>query len=649
MIGTVLQNKYTIEKKIGEGGFAKVYRGFHEQLKRPVAVKFLEEKGGNDAFKVRFLREAESMANLNHPNIVTVYDCAEHDGKPYMVMEYVDGPTLLELVAQSQPTIPQVCTVATQICQGMSYAHKQGIIHRDLTLRNIMVSKGAQWDAFQVKILDFGLAKLLHEEAQTTGKSTMGTPYYMAPEQLRNEAIDGRVDIFAFGVGLARMVNGRFPFEAEHPAALMYLIMHETELQFADGVHERMKDLVQRCLEKDPRTRASDFGALVPELEEIRRSCETIAGVSSTLTGLSGLADRSSKRNPYLNRVMIKHPSEFFGRSREIRKIYSRLDAPHPQSISVVGDRKIGKSSLLNYIYHPRNRRRYMQNHENAIFVYLDFQRETEHDVPTFIDFLFNMFAYECRDGHDYTKREKSLDQLKAVIEELNAEGKRIIILMDEFEAITRNKNFEESFFSYLRSLANSYRVAYVTSSYEDLQRMCHAKDISDSPFFNIFSNLPLRPFGREEAMDVIVAPSQAEGVPLERHAEKIMQLAGYFPLFLQVACSSVFEFLVDDPKAEPDWAEIERAFTDEVDQHYRFVWERMDEPARENLGRIAAGKTIGTRFKFVNEELERRGYLVASGKGLDICSSSFKGFVMRQAGDGKGKRGFLGLLGRRG
>jgi serine/threonine protein kinase len=647
MIGTVLQNKYTIEKKIGEGGFGKVYRGYHEQLKRPVAVKVLGEKGVNDAFRVRFLREAESMAKLTHSNIVAVYDYAEHQGVPYMVMEYVDGPTLLELVNQSQPTMPQVCSIAAQICQGMSYAHRHGIIHRDLTLRNIMVSKGEQPEGFQVKILDFGLAKLLHEHAETTGKSNIGTPYYMAPEQLRNEAIDGRVDIFAFGVGLARMVNGRFPFEAEHPAALMYIILQETELEFAEGVPEAMKDIVQRCLEKDPRTRANDFGALIPEFEGIRRSCEAIVGVTGTITGLSTLADRSSKRNPYLNRVMIKHSSEFFGRSREIRKIYSRLDAPHPQSISIVGDRKIGKSSLLNYIYHPRNRRRYMENHENTIFIYLDFQRDSEHDVPTFIDFLFSMFAYECGNAHDYTKHQKTLDQLKAVIEELNSEGKRIVILMDEFEAITRNKNFEESFFSYLRALANSYRVAYVTSSHEDLQKMCHAKDISDSPFFNIFSNLPLRPLTREEAIDLIRVPSKAEAVPLERHAEKIIDLAGYFPLFLQIACSSVFEYLVDDPDGEPDWGDIETTFMDEVDQHYRFVWERMDEPARENLGRIAAGKTTGARLKFVNEQLERRGYLVESSGRLDICSSSFKGFVMRQAGERKPKRGFLGLLGR--
>jgi archaellum biogenesis ATPase FlaH len=501
----------------------------------------------------------------------------------------------------------------------------------------------------EVKILDFGLAKLLHDEVQTTGKG-MGTPYFMAPELIRNEGVDGRVDIFAFGVGLARMINGRFPFEAEHPAALMYLILNEFDVEFADGVPESLQELVLHCLEKDPRNRVSEFDAIIPELEAIGEGCTKVDdGAAITLSGIGAFADRSSKRNPYLNRVMINYPSDFFGRSREIRKIYSRLDAPHPQSISVVGERRIGKSSLLNYVYQSRNRRRHMQNHENAIFAYLDFQREADHDVPKFIDFLFNMFTYESKNGRDYASREKSLDQLKEVIQELHNEGKRVVILMDEFEAITRNEKFQESFFSYLRSLANSYRVAYVTSSYEDLQQMCHAKDISDSPFFNIFSNLPLRPFARDEAVELITVPSQTEGVPLEPHVPRILELAGHFPLFLQIACSTVFEFLVDNPDGEPNWKQIKKSFADEVEQHYRFIWERMDDPARENLGRIASGKTISKRFEFVNEDLERRGYLIESSGGLDLCSSSFKGFVMKQESERRGKRGFLGRLGRRG
>jgi len=146
----------------------------------------------------------------------------------------------------------------------------------------------------------------------------------------------------------------------------------------------------------------------------------------------------------------------------------------------------------------------------------------------------------------------------------------------------------------------------------------------------------------------MITVLSTAEGVPLEAHAPKILELAGLFPIFIQIACSNVFEFLVENPDTEPDWSEISRSFMDEVDQHYRFIWERMDAPSRENLGRIAAGKTINKKLAFVNEELERRGYLVDSDAGLNICSSSFEGFVVREGGQQGRKKGLLGFLGKR-
>jgi serine/threonine protein kinase len=647
VIGSVIQDRYKVERKIGEGGFATVYRGFHNKLKRPVAIKVLKEEYlTNEGIKVRFLREAESMARLSHPNIVTVYDQGEYKGQPYFIMEFVNGPNLLDLVTKTSLSIGQVCRLGVQVCDGMAYAHKQSVIHRDLTLKNIMITEenGDQ----QAKVLDFGLAKVLSDEVQSSGREMIGTYYYLSPEQLRNEEIDPRVDIFAFGVGLHRIVTGEFPFYAEHPAALMYLILNEYDIHFKEEVPPAMRELILRCLEKDCRSRIASFEEVRSELETIKHSAEKVAkdDVVSTVSDIT-IDQRGSKRNPYLNRVMIQNPADFFGRSREIRRIYSRLDAPRPQSISVVGERRIGKSSLLNHIYQARTRRQHMQNYENAIFVYLDFQQESEFDVPKFIDFLFNMFSYESKNGRDYTKHEKTLDQLKQVIQELQDEGKRIIMLLDEFEAITNNDRFEEHFFSYLRSLANSYRVAYVTSSYKDLQEMCHNKDISDSPFFNIFSNLPLRPFTREEAMELIVVPSEREGLPLEKHADKILDLAGTFPLFLQVACSNVFEFLVENPDEDPNWDEIKEMFTSEVEQHYRHIWDHMDAPARENLSRIARGKTINKKFKFINEELERRGYIVETSDGTRVCSASFREFVAKQSGGDGG--GFLSSLFRRG
>ena len=648
MIGTVLQDKYRIEKKIGEGGFARVYRGTHLQLQRPVAIKMLIDVGERANFRARFLREAESMAQLSHPNIAVVHDFAEFKGQPYLVMELIDGPTLMELASKASLTLPQVCAIESGVCHGMAHAHSQGIIHRDLTLRNIMLSR-ASGDGGVAKILDFGLAKVVHEDVQTTGKP-IGTPYYMAPEQLRNDQIDQRIDIFAFGVGLYRLVNGRFPFEAEHPAALAYLIVNEFNIEFANGIPARLKDLILGCLEKDPKDRIGRFDDIIPEMEAVKAELESSdSSMSSSLAGLAAFADRSSKRNPYVNRVMINHPGDFYGRTREVRKIYSRLDASHPQSMSVVGDRRIGKSSLLNYIYHSRNRRRFMQSNENSIFVYLDFQQNVDYDVPGFITFLITKFSYESKSGHDFTTGEKTLDQLKNVVEELNNEGKRIIILMDEFEVITRNKRFDEHFFSFLRALANRYKVAYVTSSYEDLQKLCHNKDISDSPFFNIFSTMPLRPFKREEAVELIESPSDKEGVPLGSYADRIIEMAGLFPICLQIACSSVFEFLVDNPDADPDWGEVTRTYMEEAAQHYQFVWDHFDEPARQNLRRIASGKAINKEYRFVNEQLERRGYLVSQDGRPDLCSRTFRSFVLEQAAGQRSPRSVFGsLFGRR-
>jgi serine/threonine-protein kinase len=332
-----------------------------------------------------------------------------------------------------------------------------------------------------------------------------------------------------------------------------------------------------------------------------------------------------------------------------VRKIYSRLDAPHPQSISIVGDRRIGKSSLLNYIYLRKNRKKQMQNYANAIFVYLDFQGSADFTIPRFIDFLFNVFRYETGSGSQYVRGTKDLDLLRDAVQELHEKGRRIIVLMDEFESITRNPNFDEGFFSFLRALANNYRVAYVTSSCDELQRMCHNQDISDSPFFNIFSNLPLRPFTHEAALDLIRVPSETEGVPLAAHAERILALAGHFPLYLQIACSCAFEQMIENQETAPDWGRIATAFEDEVAPHYQFVWERMEEPEKENLLRLAQGRKISRRYEFVNENLARRGYLDAGDGGYRIFSDSFARYVARQGRGGK-KGSFLrSLLGRGG
>jgi serine/threonine protein kinase len=637
MIGQVWQDRYQIEKLLGRGGLGRVYRAVDLKLKRPVAIKVLTDIGDQDRFQAQFAHEAETLAKLNHPNIVSVYDCSEHGGQPYLVMELVDGAALLEVVAE-KPLMPrQVRAVALQVCDAMAYAHEHGIIHRDLTLRNIMVVKEGHQDLC-VKILDFGLAKLLGKDSRSSGRMMQGTPSCMSPEQVLGEKVDGRADIFSFGVGLYRMLTDHFPFEAEHPAALLYLIVHEPCPQIDASVPSELQALVHHCLEKAPEDRPGSFADLRIAFEGLQLGPKSADSNDTRIPARSTAASTPYRHNPYLNRVMIKDPNDFFGRDREIRKIYSRLDAPHPQSVSIVGDRRIGKSSLLNYIHHRRNRRRFMQNWTKTIFIYLDFQTRVDFDVPKFVEFLLGVLSFDHDDGRASRVTEYSLEQLRNVAQALHNQGKRIIILMDEFEIITRNERFGADFFSFLRSLANSYQVAYVTSSRDDLQLMCHNKDISDSPFFNIFSSLPLRPFRREEAVALITEPSAREKVPLAQHADRILQLAGRFPLYLQIACSSAFEHLANSPGRKPDWEKIRATFRQEVLPHYRFLWDSMERKEVEVLSCLVNGNPISRKHAFVAENLLRRGYLDEDSGGPVLFSTSFREFGADQLDHGPGR-----------
>jgi serine/threonine protein kinase len=630
MIGKVIEGKYRIDKKIGQGGFGEVYRGSDLNLKRDVAIKILTDAGHEETFKKRFLRESELMAKLMHPNIVTVFDFGEFENRPYLVLEYVNGPPLMEMTEKAGIPLKKVYEYALQACKGMAYAHGQGIIHRDLTLNNIMVN-----ERDEVKIVDFGLAKLMTPDARTTIQFA-GTPYYLAPEQIQGDEIDHRIDIFSFGVGLFRLVNGHFPFDAEHPAAVYYEIVHETDVEFIRDVPQELKEVLLKCLEKNPANRYQDFNAVSADIKKLIPSSadSTVEAPAAPVSYV-----RSSKKNPYLSRVMIVNPEDFFGRKKEVTRIYSRLDAPHPQSIAVVGERRMGKSSLLNYIYHRKNRKQFMQNYHNSIFAYMDFQRSPDITVSKFIDILFSMFEFEQKKELPAIPGEKNLDHLRDTIQELSNKDMRVIILMDEFEMITNNQKFDMQFFSFLRFLANNYKVAYITSSAKDLQQLCHTKDIADSPFFNIFSNLPLRPFGHDEAFELIAVPSQREGIMLAPYAERIIELSGLFPLYLQIACSNVFEYLLENRGAEPEWTEIARSYMEEVQPHYSFVWEKMDEPSKDVICRVAKGSGFGNKDRHIAEELVRRGYLRDENGKFIVSSSSLRDYVLDASHTVAGKK----------
>lgn len=638
----VIDGKYRLESRIGRGNFGSVYKALDERLGRQVAVKIISWDSSDQDFLETFERESRSLARLNHGNVVTVHDFGECPEGPFMVMEFVEGTTLESMVATGPLDQRMVIELYHQVAVGMEHVHANRIIHRDLSLNNIMVGRSEQ-GLLTAKIVDFGLVKFLGAATGTKGLSGLGTPSYMAPEQIVGEALDHRADIFAFGVGLFRMLHGRFPFEAEHPAAVAYLIMYENVPDCDPTIDAGLRELVHHCLQKSKEDRPEGFHEIVQRFEKMKSLPSSRVDRQPESQRPVERPVRSSKRNPFLNRVMIRSRQEFVGRDKEVRRIYSRIDASHPQSVSIVGERRIGKSTLLNFIYNKNNRREFMTNSADSLFVYLDFQRMADFTVDRFVQFLFGVLELES--GRSLGLDEScGLEALRDAVKKIHDSGKRIIILMDEFEVITGNERFEADFFSFLRSLANSYRVAYVTSSCDELQQLCHNQDISDSPFFNIFSNLPLRAFTPEEARRLVVEQSEREGLPLEAWADRIIGLAGCFPIFVQIASSALFEEMLDVGDGEPNWSHVESVFMDEAAPHFEFFWEHCTPEERENLARIVRGAPTSRKFAFINESLQRRGYLKPQGSSYVMTSTALAQFISKHegfAGGGKLKAFF--------
>lgn len=223
MIGQTISH-YKILEKLGEGGMGVVYKAEDTRLKRVVALKFLPSDLTRDLeAKERFIREAQAASALNHPNICSIHTIEEFQGQQFLDMEFVDGKVLSALISEKELSLPEILRISIQIAEGLCAAHKKDIVHRDIKPDNIMLT-----DDGLVKIMDFGLAKLKGTSTLTKPHSTLGTLFYMSPEQAQGIDVDQRSDIFSFGVVLYEMIARRRPFQGEHEAAVLYTLVNET-------------------------------------------------------------------------------------------------------------------------------------------------------------------------------------------------------------------------------------------------------------------------------------------------------------------------------------------------------------------------------------------------------------------------------------
>lgn len=266
-------SQYKILDKLGEGGMGIVYKAHDLTLDRIVALKFLPSYLTTDSTeKERFYHEARAASSLNHPNISTIYEIKEFEGKLYIAMEYVEGKTAKKLIEQESLTIKRVLDLAIQICDGLASAHEKGVVHRDIKSDNIMITPKSQ-----VKIMDFGLAKVKGATKLTKAGSTIGTAAYMSPEQAQGEEVDLRSDIFSFGVVLYELLTGKLPFRGEHQAALMYSLINEPPqpiARFNEKVTPEIERIVGKALEKDREDRYQHIDDAMSDLRRERKHLE---------------------------------------------------------------------------------------------------------------------------------------------------------------------------------------------------------------------------------------------------------------------------------------------------------------------------------------------------------------------------------------
>jgi serine/threonine protein kinase len=292
--------RYAIERRLAQGGMGTVFLARDPAIDRLVAIKLMRHGFEDPRLRDRFTREAQSIGRMHHQNIVTVFDVGEHEGEPFIAMEYVEGRTLANVIARKETSLARTLQITDELCAGLHYAHQTGIVHRDIKPANIMVDS-----AGTVKILDFGIARGPAAGLTQTGM-ILGTLNYMSPEQLQNRSIDHRTDIFAVGAVLYELLSGRQAFPGDTLARIITLIVTEGPeplLHLCPELDPGVIAMVDRCLQRDVDLRYSDLGLLRQDVAVMRRALDESRGLKGVSRAVSqpaadGGLSQHPRRNP---------------------------------------------------------------------------------------------------------------------------------------------------------------------------------------------------------------------------------------------------------------------------------------------------------------------------------------------------------------
>ncbi|MDM8516340.1 ATP-binding protein [Desulfobacterales bacterium HSG16] len=336
-----------------------------------------------------------------------------------------------------------------------------------------------------------------------------------------------------------------------------------------------------------------------------------------------------NRNNPYSLSEEKPVSRIFSGRTMEISRIFSRIGAARPQSVSLIGEPGIGKSSLLEYLRTEKVMADYLEEPEDVVLMEKKISKDNdlEQSPVEFIDSLSAMIMDRTKTSSEDSGYEGFMDLIKKLDDTLF----KLVFCFDDFHHITENTGYPMEFFSFLRSAANNYNVAYITTSPLELQKLCVSQVVEESPFFNIFTNIPLRPFKQKEALEFIIEPSAAAGLSLKDYSDKIIEWAGTVPMDLNFACEILFDSLAEADSgriSDKELKDFEEKYSATMAAEYKKRWEKFGPEFKDVFINLISAKKIHKSRKYLAIELERKGYLAGESKDFKVLSDGFVQYI---------------------